>query len=207
MTDNWLFSQAASRLAKQKVKAFVRVPIVKGAAGTCYVDHHGQLTIEIIPGRDDYETLGHFLHEALHARFGHVTEPHTREIKPGEIDVKTVMGPGDYKLLPHEVEVREQIGFWERVADKYAENYTGTWLEQRLKGLWLRGAPEPKNPAFDRDEIIKNAAKYAVDCVMTDWKAEQAAKLALEKDKVEAQRFELWKDRINKQVKAWYGDK
>ena len=76
MTDNWLFSQAASRLAKQKVIAFVRDPIVKGAAGTCYVDHHGQMTVEVIPGRGDEETLGHLIHEALHARFGHVTEPH-----------------------------------------------------------------------------------------------------------------------------------
>lgn len=154
-------------MAKRPVKVFIRKPIVKGVYGTCYVDQTGQITIEILPGRSDEKTLQTFIHEALHARFGHVTKPHKREVLPGELDVKSITGTNNM-MSDHEMEVWQDLHFWRSVAGKYAHLYNGSWLEKRLKALWLQGDREPINPVIDRERIIQEAVKTAVDHVMRE---------------------------------------
>ena len=168
MTDNYLFTQAASKLAKRPVKAFLREPIVKGAAGICYIDHHGQLTVEVKPGRDDDDMLGTLIHEAMHARFNHVTEPHKREVRPGAIDIKAIVNPDYYTRDDKEYEVEGSKWFWLSYAEKHAHKYTGSWLEKRLKALWLQGSKEPIKPVlsdFDRmiNDMINQAATKAAE--------------------------------------------
>jgi len=120
-----LWQTTAEHLAGRSVLLRLQQPVDAWAWGETYLNHGGQVVIDLRPGLPPAENFRMFLHEVAHARLHMWTiSPSIDSYLPAGSDNTPPAGGWDYyRRDPREQEADALAGIWAKWAEPFAKAY------------------------------------------------------------------------------------